>query len=52
MPSAEGDRCTYIAQWVAVKARWSLSVDPSEEAALAENATRCANVPVKVQIAR
>ncbi|MFD0547843.1 hypothetical protein ACFQ0X_00775 [Streptomyces rectiviolaceus] len=52
MPPAEGDRCTYIAQWVAVKTRWGLSVDPSEEDALAENATRCANVQVKIQLAR
>ncbi|MBW5420297.1 DUF1524 domain-containing protein [Streptomyces sp. BG9H] len=52
MPPAEGNRCEYIAQWVAIKTRWKLAIDPSEEAALAENVTRCPNVPVKVQLAR
>ncbi|MFF3643404.1 HNH endonuclease family protein [Streptomyces sp. NPDC002564] len=52
MPPTEGDRCTYIAEWVAVKTRWGLSIDPSEESALSENATRCPNTPVRVQLAR
>ncbi|MGW0902845.1 HNH endonuclease family protein [Streptomyces sp. NPDC002853] len=52
MPSADGNRCDYISQWVAIKTRWKLTIDPSEEAALAENATRCPNTPVKVQLAR
>ncbi|WP_209446035.1 HNH endonuclease [Streptomyces sp. MZ04] len=52
MPPAEGDRCAYVTHWVAVKTRWKLAIDPSEEAALAENATRCPNVPIKVQLAR
>ncbi|MFG3371236.1 HNH endonuclease family protein [Streptomyces sp. NPDC048156] len=47
----EGDRCEYIADWIAVKVRWQLAVDPSEEAAPAENATRCPNAPVKVTFA-
>jgi hypothetical protein len=25
-----GDRCQYLATWVAIKARWTLSMDPSE----------------------
>ncbi|MFF1569215.1 HNH endonuclease family protein [Streptomyces sp. NPDC058293] len=52
MPPFEGDRCAYIADWIAVKVRWQLAIDPSEEAALAENATRCPNAPVKVTLAR
>ncbi|MFC9654126.1 MULTISPECIES: HNH endonuclease family protein [unclassified Streptomyces] len=52
MPPAEGNRCEYVTQWVAIKTRWKLAIDPSEEAALAENATRCPNVPIKVQLAR
>ncbi|WP_406110332.1 HNH endonuclease family protein [Streptomyces sp. NBC_01003] len=47
MPPFEGDRCDHIADWIAVKVRWQLAIDPSEEAALAENATRCPNAPVK-----
>ncbi|GAA3084809.1 hypothetical protein ACFQ0X_00980 [Streptomyces rectiviolaceus] len=52
MPPAEGGRCAYATHRVAVKTRWQLAIDPSEEAALAENATRCPNVPIKVQLAR
>lgn len=52
MPPAEGSRCDYVAKWVAIKTRWKLANDPSEEAALAENATRCPNTPVTVRIAR
>ncbi|MGB8941738.1 MAG: hypothetical protein WCD21_16100 [Streptomyces sp.] len=29
-----------------------LAIDPSEEAALAENSTRCPNTPIRVQLAR
>ncbi|MFF1714658.1 HNH endonuclease family protein [Streptomyces sp. NPDC058268] len=52
MPPAEGNRCEYVAQWVAIKTRWKLAIDPSEEAALAENSTRCPNMPITVQLAR
>ncbi|MFE4674239.1 HNH endonuclease family protein [Streptomyces sp. NPDC056723] len=52
MPPFEGDRCEYIADWITVKVRWQLAIDPSEEAALAENATRCPDSPVKVTLAR
>ncbi|MGB8943567.1 MAG: HNH endonuclease family protein [Streptomyces sp.] len=52
MPPAEGNRCEYVAQWVAIKTRWKLAIDSSEEAALAENSTRCPNTPIRVQLAR
>ncbi|MFE6887993.1 HNH endonuclease family protein [Streptomyces sp. NPDC057694] len=26
----EGDRCTYVSDWVATKMRWQLTVDPAE----------------------
>ncbi|MFE5112901.1 HNH endonuclease family protein [Streptomyces sp. NPDC056663] len=52
MPPFEGDRCDYVADWIAVKVRWQLAIDPSEEATLAENATRCPDSPVKVTLAR
>lgn len=35
-------QCAYAARWIATKARWSLSVDPSEVAALEEMLATCA----------
>ncbi|MGW7071865.1 HNH endonuclease family protein [Streptomyces sp. NPDC054855] len=52
MPPSEDNRCAYVNQWVAIKTRWKLTIDPSEESALAENATRCPNSPITVQLAR
>ncbi|MFB6674320.1 HNH endonuclease family protein [Streptomyces sp. NPDC056390] len=52
MPPFDGDRCEYVTDWVTVKVRWQLAIDPSEEAALAENAARCPNAPVTVTLAR
>ena len=26
----DSDTCTFVADWIAIKARWSLSMDPSE----------------------
>ena len=34
LPSSLSYRCTYIAEWIAVKYRWSLSVDSDEKARL------------------
>ncbi|MEV6810495.1 DUF1524 domain-containing protein, partial [Streptomyces sp. NPDC051129] len=52
LPPAAGYRCQYVTDWIADKTRWTLSVDPSEEAALAENLSRCPNTPVTVTLAR
>ncbi|WP_223280743.1 HNH endonuclease family protein [Streptomyces antnestii] len=52
MPPFAGDRCEYITDWIAVKVRWQLTIDPSEESALSENAATCPNAPVKVTLAR
>jgi len=30
LPSADAYVCAYLADWIAVKARWDLSMDPSE----------------------
>jgi hypothetical protein len=38
---APASRCAYVAQWVAVKLRWALSVDRVEQAHLASLATSC-----------
>lgn len=40
------NRCTYAAAWIAVKARWDLSVDPSERQALLRVLDTCASVEV------
>ncbi|MFC4122058.1 HNH endonuclease family protein [Nonomuraea zeae] len=38
--------CRYIAEWVAVKRHWQLSVDSAEKAKLAEVASTCPNAPL------
>ncbi|MGV9282108.1 HNH endonuclease family protein [Streptomyces sp. NPDC003730] len=52
MPPAEAYWCQYVTDWVAVKTRHLLSVDPSEEAALSEYLSRCPNVTITVTLAR
>ena len=42
-------RCRYVRQWVAVKVRWSLSVDPAEKRALRVRASGCANTLLTVR---
>ena len=39
LPPAVGYRCEYVAGWVAVKARWELSIDPAEKTAI--ESVRC-----------
>ncbi|MGX1222015.1 HNH endonuclease family protein [Streptomyces ambofaciens] len=52
MPPAEANWCEYVTYWVVVKTRWTLSVDPSEEAALSENLSRCPDEEITVELAR
>jgi hypothetical protein len=42
-------RCKYVRQWVAVKIRWSLTVDRTEKRALMARATDCANMVITVR---
>jgi hypothetical protein len=42
-------RCAYVRQWVAVKIRWSLKVNPSEKRALRSRAARCSNTLLSVR---
>jgi hypothetical protein len=46
LPPYSGFRCQYAAEWVAVKSRWSLTVDPAEHAALTATLSSCAPHPV------
>jgi len=52
LPPAEGYRCRYVTDWIADKTRWTLSVDTTELAALAEVLDRCPDVPITVTLAR
>lgn len=42
-------RCKYIGQWVAVKIRWHLKVNPAERRALRKHAGDCKNVVIEVR---
>ncbi|WP_029394069.1 HNH endonuclease family protein [Streptomyces sp. TOR3209] len=52
MPPAEANWCEYARDWVAVKTRWGLSIDVSEEAALSESLSRCPDEEITVTLAR
>ncbi|AZS90067.1 HNH endonuclease [Streptomyces griseoviridis] len=47
-PPATGYRCTYAVNWVTVKTRWSLTIDPAEKTALIDILSACPNAPVEV----
>nr|WP_303708623.1 HNH endonuclease family protein [Kutzneria buriramensis]WKX05988.1 HNH endonuclease family protein [Kutzneria buriramensis] len=40
--------CRYVADWTAVKLRWTLTVDPAEQQTLTDLAAGCPNSPVTV----
>jgi hypothetical protein len=44
--------CTYVTNWVADKTRYQLSIDPAEQAALAERLAACPDQPITVTLAR
>jgi hypothetical protein len=48
MPTEKSYTCTYIADWVAVKYRWNLSIDMKEREALISYAEECVDEPVLV----
>ncbi|WP_307820715.1 hypothetical protein [Streptomyces sp. BSE7-9] len=50
--AAAGYRCQYVTDWVAGKTRWGLGIDAAEHAALSEQRSHCADVPVTVVLAR
>jgi hypothetical protein len=51
-PPATGYRCTYATGWIAVKTRWGLTIDTTEQSALASILTDCPNTPIEVTLAR
>ncbi|MFF9158270.1 HNH endonuclease family protein [Streptomyces sp. NPDC014846] len=52
LPPATGYRCQYATDWVADKARWGLSIDSAEQAALTDLLAGCPNALVTVTLAR
>ncbi|MBE1593902.1 hypothetical protein [Streptomyces stelliscabiei] len=51
-PPAQDYHCTYATDWIAIKTRWALAVDPTEQAALAEVPTACPDTVIEVTRAR
>ena len=48
LPTVKSLRCDYVTQWISVKYRWGLSVDPVEKAALAKTLGSCKTVKIPV----
>jgi hypothetical protein len=46
---ASASRCTYVAEWVAVKLRWGLKSDSAEQARLASLAKGCSSTRLTVR---
>lgn len=44
LPPYAGARCTYVSEWVAVKWRWNLSIDPAEKTAVENVLAECGNI--------
>jgi Protein of unknown function (DUF1524) len=47
----EYDQCRYLNEWVAVKVRWQLTIDPAELDSLNSLAATCPNEEITVEIA-
>lgn len=46
------DVCTYIANWVHVKVRWSLTVDEKELKAIKDNTVKCPKIKLDVVVVK
>ncbi|MFD9124313.1 HNH endonuclease family protein [Kitasatospora sp. NPDC059571] len=51
LPPATAYRCTYLADWTAIKTRWHLSVDDREKTALQDLESGCPNEDLTVVLA-
>jgi len=51
MPPYAGATCRYVADWVATKIRWRLTVDTRERSALADHAAACPDTTITVTYA-
>lgn len=48
LPPRVSYRCTYVSEWIVVKWRWRLAVDPAERAALRVQVSACGNPRVSL----
>jgi hypothetical protein len=51
-PPAESYRCTYATDWITIKTRWDLAIDPAEQTVLTDVLDGCPNTPIEVTLAR
>jgi hypothetical protein len=49
LPPLETFRCRYVAEWLAVKARWRLAMDPAERAAVRDVLRGCPGMRIRVE---
>lgn len=52
LPPYAGSWCQYVTDWVADKTRYRLTIDPSEQTALAQRLAECPDQPITVMLAR
>lgn len=52
LPTAVDYRCTYLEDWAAIKTRWNLAVDPTEQNALLDLAATCENSEMTITLTR
>ncbi|GAA4906751.1 uncharacterized protein DUF1524 [Stackebrandtia albiflava] len=50
LPENTSQTCRYVGEWVAVKLRWSLTVDQAEKSALTDLAADCPNEELTVEV--
>lgn len=50
LPPKVGFRCRYVTEWLGVKVRWRLAIDPAERAAMLEILRSCPATPVRVDV--
>jgi hypothetical protein len=50
MPTNKSYTCDYIANWVSIKVRWSLSIDAKEKSALINNLNGCKKTKIVVKL--
>ncbi|KQX72199.1 HNH endonuclease family protein [Streptomyces sp. Root1310] len=52
LPPYAGYWCQYVTDWIADKTRYGLTIDPAEQAALAQRLAACPDQPITVTLAR
>ncbi|MER6560560.1 HNH endonuclease family protein [Streptomyces sp. NPDC001027] len=52
LPPYAGNWCEYATDWVAIKTRYQLAIDPTEQTVLAQRLAECPDQPITVTLAR